>query len=230
MAENAVSVTYPTDFLDSATRTRPTRLAVEPSEPVISFTELHADRVPFSSDEKLPRTLIISDDELLLSYSSKSGYVFVPELVMWMPRQHQSMLTTIRCELRDRSYPHGTGLGRYRGCRGPLCRRYRRQMEFDNAKFTADRLRIKREESAKRDNVTLQTRSKRIYQTQFERLKTANPPLAAVDPLIVFFCFREYVLHEDELPKSHIKRWLSTAKDMRKIQEFLFDEYRFRIK
>lgn len=225
----------PQDFLDSATRAfepafkkRPRVAKKQDDGPVISFREAMVVEPPYSTDEKLPRTLIQADGEKILSLNRPQGHVYVEEISAWVPNRYEVMIRTIKTEIQDSKYMglfHGTGTCFARGCRGPLCRRYRRWQEYGVSEYRATRLRAKLEQEAKESDRPLQRRVPRIFGTMYQRMKVAAPQYAAVDPLIVLFAIKEYSEIQDYTARGLHPEWSYLAQNPSRIPNFLFETY-----
>lgn len=189
---------------------------------------------PYDFHESLPNHLALEPGEFPVSSVRIPRYLCVKldfplkNLYFYFPSKFSRLLRTITAELQDREI-HGTGTAFNKGCRGPLCRRYKRYLDAERSTRIAERDRLRRDRDAQAIGRVIRDRPKRVQGTFFERLLVARPQYAAADPIIVLFCIASYsqfgFVGPDVLPKSINKKWLELAQKPEKILDFLKKEY-----
>lgn len=191
-----------------------------------SWREFLADQPALGRSERYPSFFCLEEGNVLLSNTKVGGYYQIEDLEVWIPPQHEVMVKTILLELANTSIPgHGTALGYSRGCVGPLCRRYHREITSEQAHLRAERLNTLRARKSAEEGHILRRRSRRIHVSDYERLKIGAPAYAAVDALLVLFCIDQYRKNPPSRPGGRVKTWQEICSDRAKIAQFMNEKY-----
>lgn len=165
----------------------------------VPLREMLVIQPPLGKAERLPTTLKLAPNEVSVRFTEHSGYIRVTKLGFYVPERHIIVLDLVAAELADPDYSttHGTSLTYRSGCKGPLCRRARRDAQNETAQLRLVRMGLK---------PTVSSRSAR-----YSQLKLSVPQYAAIEPLLFSWTVYTHQTNRPALPTQESAPYLSIS-------------------
>jgi len=179
----------------------------------IPLREMLVIQPPLGKAERLPRTLKLAPNELSIRFTEHERCVRVPKLGFYIPERHVIVLDLIASELADPDYSstHGTSLTYRQGCKGPLCRRARRDAQNETSQLRLVRMGLK---------PTVSSRTAR-----YSQLKLSVPQYAAIEPLLFAWTVYTHQTNRPVLPTQESTPYIQLDTPL-KLYRFLHLTYR----